>query len=47
MLNFASKHVVSLVFIVVIVAFIHALLGYMNAEILEVLKAAAIAQQNS
>jgi hypothetical protein len=47
MLDLAAKHVVSLVFIVVLVAFIHALLGYMNTEILEVLKAAAIAQQNS
>jgi len=45
--NFVANHIVSLVSIVLIVMFIQAILGYMNTELLEVLKAVAIAQQNN
>lgn len=47
MLNFVANHALGLVGVLIIVLFVNAILGYMNTEVLEVLKATVIAQQNS
>lgn len=45
--NFVANHIVALVSVLVVIMFVQAILGFVNVEILEVLKATAIAQQNS
>lgn len=45
--NFVANHIIGLVIVLFLVMFVQAVLGFMNTELLEVLKAATLAQQNS
>lgn len=45
--TFVANHVIGLVIVLLLVVFVETVLGFMNTELLEVLKAATLAQQNS
>lgn len=45
--TFVANHIIGLVIVLLLVVFVETVLGFMNVEMLEVIKAATLAQQNS